>query len=302
MLTFPSSTDHLILADWLETLAVVSPDRNSSFGDLERPLRRSSALEDSDDQRAQEAIAEKWLQILGEFRDRERSAGDAYPFAIEGVTLKLKGHAPDFAAYLFCLSLSTLVPNMSKKKQVYPRRLFEDLACSASEQYLGGESLRFAHPRTNLPKEFHRAVSVLCTRIGEGDQYRDQPSLSGKDRTLDVVAWKPFQDGLPGKLVLFGQCASGFDWNAKLGALRPKDFCDQWMLDPPPSHLLRAFFLPHTLPRERWKWTSRQGGIIFDRCRIAHWAHRARQTLLFDSLRLWLNETLREAESAQRAA
>ncbi len=193
------------------------------------------------------------------------------------------------------------VPELAKKHQTLPRRLFEDLCCLAASLYLGGESLRFAHPRTELPAHFGKAVTTLCARLGEGQEFRKQPTLHSKDATLDVVAWKHFPDGLSGKLVLFGQCASGGDWNSKLGALQPLSFCEQWMIEVPPSDLLRGFFVPHRIPYDSWSWTNRRGGILLDRCRIAHWtsSDQAREPL--EQITDWVEEALQD-EARQEAA
>jgi len=241
------ATDELKLADWLELLAVQSAARNASLGDLERVLRRSSILEAHEDQRSQEAIGEKLSQVARELKDRSRAAETGYPFTLEGSTLAWSGVEPRSVSYLFCLLLSIRFPELTKKKQTISRRLFEDLSCVAAANYLGGRSLRFASPRSELPRSFANAVTVLCSQLREGQQYRDQPTLDSKDATLDVVAWKQFPDGLPSQLVLFGQCASGNDWNSKLGTLRPRSFCEQWMFEVPPSEVLRGFFIPHRL-------------------------------------------------------
>jgi len=294
--------DELKLADWLEILALISDDQRASLGDLERALRRSSVLETGDDQRTQEAIGEKSVQVVSELRARARSAKEAYPFALDGSTVRVIGTTDRWAPYLFCLCLSAIGASQPRSQQLFPRRLFEHLSRVAAAAYLGGDSVRFASPRTGLPRPFAKAVTVLCNRLGEGERFRDQPSLSRKDATLDVVAWKYFPDLLPGKIILFGQCASGADWTTKLAALRPKDFCDQWMLEPPPSSLLRACFIPHRVPAERWNWFTRQGGILFDRCRLAYWSDTGAGAALLRQILHWTRLTLRQAKQLNSRA
>jgi hypothetical protein len=36
---------------------------------------------------------------------------------------------------------------------------------------------------------------------------------------------------------------------------------------------VRAFFTPFRLATEGWEVNARYGGIVFDRCRISHFAH-----------------------------
>jgi hypothetical protein len=274
-LPFPS-TDPIGLADWLEVIALLADDRSSSIGDLERALHRSAVLEVSG---SREAVDEKCAEVFTELRERTYSAGDSYPFEVEGSVVRLRSRAEDFPAYIFCLCLSSLRTVQAKGEQVFPRRLFEDLACIAVRNYIGGKSVRFASPRVELPHHFGKAVAALCLRIGEGEGYRKQPPPRSQDRTLDVVAWKHFPDALPGKLIVFGQCASGANWRGKVAELQPRVFCDHWMNDPPVSFVLKAFFIPHRIPSNHRKLVSREAGIVFDRCRLAFWVHQDKRGL-----------------------
>ncbi len=270
------STDPIKLADWLEINALLANDKNSSIGDMERVLHRSAVLEIYGNR---EAVEEKCAEVLTELTERSSSAGDSYPFESEGSVVRLKSRAEDFPAYIFCLCLSTFRMTQNKAERIFPTRIFEDLAGIAARNYVAGESVRFAAPRVGLPKSFGAAVTALCMHLGEGETYKRQPPRSSQDRTVDVVAWKHFPDSLPGKLIVFGQCASGANWNKKLGELQPRAFCEHWMNDPLVSVPLRAFFVPHRISRESWKWTSRLAGIVFDRCRLSYCVHQDQRGL-----------------------
>ena len=89
---------------------------------------------------------------------------------------------------------------------------------------------------------------------------------------LDLTVWRPFLDRRPGKLIGFGQCATGNDWTDKLTHLQPDAFCSMWMLDYPAVAPIRLFFVPFRIEQRRWLDVARQGGIVFDRCRIANHA------------------------------
>ena len=93
------------------------------------------------------------------------------------------------------------------------------------------------------------------------------------DRALDVVAWRDFNDQSPGKLLLFGQCASGNDWDkaGKLAELNPQEFFEEFMMSVPASPFVKAYFIPHRVERRYWTYYTRHSGMIFDRCRIASW-------------------------------
>jgi hypothetical protein len=155
------------------------------------------------------------------------------------------------------------------------RQLFEELSCLAAKNFVGGEVLRFASPREANLKSFSAAVDRLCELVGEGVRFRpDQDAGDKKDDTLDVVAWRHFPDKRAGKLVLFGQCASGGDWLGKRQELQPRAFIGQWIERDFTVDCLRAFFVPHRLSSRLWEETNRKAGMAFDRCRVSYWAHQ----------------------------
>ncbi|MGH9429871.1 MAG: hypothetical protein ACRD2L_26605, partial [Terriglobia bacterium] len=170
---------------------------------------------------------------------------------------------------------------------------FEDLSCVAAQNFVGGEVVRFASPRSFLPGQFSKAVDAVCRLIKEGQGFRGQATLSRQDDTLDVVAWRHFKDELSGKLVLFGQCASGRNWEGKAGELSPRVFCESWMIEKPPSPVLKAFFIPHRVDPLRWDFINRRAGIVFDRCRIAYWASLTSERLLQEAAMInWCQKVL----------
>lgn len=100
-----------------------------------------------------------------------------------------------------------------------------------------------------------------------GPKRKDQ-----KDAKLDIVAWRPFPDEQVGKLIAFGQCAAGDNWDGKVSELRPVSFTGLWLKDRRLSFTPLVFFY---VPRcfEAWEWeyvASFSDTIPFDRCRISH--------------------------------
>jgi hypothetical protein len=268
MLELPTNdpTNPIKLADWLEISSVLSPDSDASRGNLESALRIASfdGIIDSDD------IERKVLDVFNELEQRESAAAHAYPFIMECGVLKLKSEWKNFPAYVFCLFLSYFGLRETREAP----KLFESISCQAAKKYLNGNAVSFGFPRTESPPNFSDAVTQLCRDIGEGGQFHDQPSLARKDDTLDVVAWVDFVDKRPSKIIMFGQCAAGENWDKKLADLQPDVFWRQWMMEslvsPAP---VKSFFLPHRIEDEKWELIARKAGIVFERCRIAYWAH-----------------------------
>jgi hypothetical protein len=158
--------------------------------------------------------------------------------------------------------------------------LFEDVSAVAARSYFGGirsgaTTYAFGFPRRLGKAGFMAALNELCLKMGEGGGARTRPTSSNqKDAKLDLVVWIPMPDGQVGKLVAFGQCATGSNWRAKVSELQSGPWCQKWLLNHPPVTPLRMFFLPQSVPHTSWEEHSHDAGIIFDRCRIASHASR----------------------------
>jgi hypothetical protein len=261
---------------------------NYSRGDLETGLRRAAVYElggyDSDADESEE-IEQKILEVFYELEQRARAAQEAYPFAVnyDGVIKLRSDKWQDFPVYTFCLCVS-----------YFPLRdintapeLFENISCLAAKGYLQGDVVKFGAPRRELPSPFPEAVTELCRRMGEGIEYKEeQPSLDRQDDTLDLVAWKDFPDRQTSKIIMFGQCGAGRNWDTKLRELQPRNFWGQWIkescVSPEP---IRSFFTPYRIDEVRWSFYARNAGILFDRCRIAFWASKEGKT--YDPIINW---------------
>jgi hypothetical protein len=288
-LPFDDLTDPLKLADWLELYALSSPDHNSSQGDLESALHRAAIAELYDD----EVIELKTMEVFDELEQRSRAAQEAYPFDLDyrGL-LRLKSTSwEDYPAYVFCLCLSYFPLRETRMGT----RLFEHISCLAVRSYLQGKVIGFGAPRTELPSSFADAVTEMCKRIGEGIEYRKQPSLHRQDDTLDLVAWKDFVDKRPSKILIFGQCGAGRNWAEKLGDLQPEAFWNQWMAGGPVSPFpIRSFFTPYRIAPDKWEFYARKAGVLFDRCRIAFWVHGEEAD--YDPIVEWARDFLAQDE------
>lgn len=288
----PKIDDPLRWADWLEISAAHNADGNSSRADLEGALRLSPFFEKS----GQEGIAIRASEVFVELGERAQSAGDAYPFQLDRNVLQKKSDLRDYPAYFFCLVLSYCGWVRKKGDTVFPERMFEDLSCMAAESYTAGNVMRFAYPRTGsgiLPAGFREAIQQATQLIREGDSAKQKPARSTKDDSLDVLAWRHFPDLLPGKLILVGQCAAGEKWDTKLNDLQPIATTNEWMTNPIISQMLKAIFIPHRVPRAEWERCNRRAGIVFERCRIAHWSHRTEHRPKMQPYIQWSSERIK---------
>lgn len=273
-------------ADFLELCALRSESRSVSFQTFISDLRicnSTEAVADSADpgqepefDEQDEALAQAAFDELDE---RRRNFGDRaafYPFEISGTSLNLKEDAEQ-SLYTFLALLSWF------GKDAGPNgwdgeKVFEDICAKACESYFGAQfngrvrSVVFGFPRRVLPRSFGPALDELCASIGEGaGHHKGRPRLPDqKDAKLDIVSWIEFHDRRQGKLISFGQCATGRNWTEKITELpSPDRWCGHWMSETPTVLPIRAFFVPHRIERDNWSHSCTFGGILYDRCRIA---------------------------------
>lgn len=283
----PSSAPREQLADWLELQTLVSTERSTSFRDVVGQIKIGGVTEttreyeegadiEADEDDACEALVES---VFAEIAERERACGGpgaAYPYEVSG-DLVNGGDSIEGSIYTFLALLSKFGKDAGLTHGE-GAKIFEDVSAKAAEVYLGGyqehvRSTVFGFPRRILPTGFRDALDQLCKELGEGVCHHSSRPLveDQKDAKLDVVAWREFADRRPGKLIAFGQCATGQDWKDKISELPNTDrWCQWWMTEVPVVYPIRLFFVPHRIEYDSWLWTNNIGGILFDRCRIAH--------------------------------
>lgn len=294
MANFPlpsESTNIIKLADWLELTALQSSDENSSKGDLESALTTASVIK-------RENIETKLLSVFAELQSRARASANSYPFIIDGAVLKFRGDRTLYSSYMFCLALSYFgwSTKRSWEIDVDPWLLFEELSAIAAAQFIGGRVQRFGTSRlaTNKTSVFKNAINQLCIDLGEGLKFRPQPTRWKKDDKVDLVAWKDFNDKKTSKVIMFGQCAGGENFKDKVSDLDPDAFWRKWMSESNVSPHLKSFYIPHRIPELDWDNQGRDCGIIFDRCRVCHWAFQQNLTISSDArYRRWFRHIIR---------
>jgi hypothetical protein len=282
-------------ADFLELSAFRDSKRTVSSREFIRDLKMASTTEaiadteEADDAGEVDDRTEALAQsAFDELDERSRCCGkdaDIYPFEIGDNSVRLKKEA-DKSLYTFLALLSWYGKNAGPKG-TDGEKIFEEICAKAAESYLGGPGCRvksciFGFPRRTQPSGFAEALDKLCSEMGEGGCHRKgRPKLPDqKDGKLDIVAWKEFEDKRQGKLITFGQCATGRNWDEKISELPPPDrWCGHWMAETPTVLPVRSFFVPHRVERNSWSHTCTFAGILYDRCRIASFTLEIAPTL-----------------------
>lgn len=306
----PATSDPVVHADWLELRALTLDDLNASHSDLVAELRRTGsveavepdALHEEDEQldegsEVSQAIADA---VFAELEDRAASAPGGYPFAVDADTVAASDQAAT-SLYSFLLCLSAL--GGDDLAGITPRRLFEDVSGAVIRAYFGSDDVtslyHFGFPRRIGPAGFSAALDELCGTIREGVCTRTGVKVAAdqKDATLDVVVWKQFPDNRAGSLMGFAQCATGGNWRTKTTEMQPRVFSEMWTERPLVSQPTRLFLVPHRVDMDYWELTSRQAGIVFDRCRIAWLGQHVPANLLADC-GTWTSAALAQAVAA----
>ena len=223
-------------------------------------------------------------------RRREACAGD-YPFVLDdsGAIVQRQGGRTGgqadamHAIYEYLLLATRLDMKNDRRHGGYDgTRLLEDLAAEVARGYLGSRSESMVFGTAASAGGFPARVNELCSRMDEGGGFANHGSTASRqqDGKLDIVAWTPFSDRLPGQLIMFGQCKTGTHYKDQLAQLQPDAFCRKWLRTQPAVTPTRAFFLSEALPRSGWRNSAVDAGVLFDRCRMVDFARDASDRLL----------------------
>lgn len=303
------SLSYAVNADWIELLALISgepvlPGDLSGPNDiLEDRAARSVDPNDGDndvDPDILDPAAEAAMNALfEELAFRQRVLGAAYPFdlAIEPRRFRLKPapatgdpHQDQLRRiYLACLLMSALRSRLIDATRadiaVDPNigDLFQICATVAAAGYLNGDAYWFGHPRPDQTPLI-AAVAAVASRLNARVAQAAPPGASrfAKDAGIDVIAWRDHHDDRPAKIIIYGQCATGMNWQGKsvspmvdgLGNyfhLRPSNYWLPALLTPFPIYMSKEN--AHSLTDEDqragfYRQTETVMGIIIDRLRL----------------------------------
>lgn len=349
----PNPTDtRSALADWLELITLLDPRGVSTKASLLQVLdilEDDAADLDSVDPETGETLDDAILEgkrqqfvdvAFDELDYRQRTLDESYPFEVDLRRYRLIRRinaTPTHhgrVVYLFCLLSSAIREHRFQPQKALTQaernigNAFQVCACLAAGGYLNGDVSSFGFPRAT-GTNFLTALRNTFARFGIGtvtakDDIPDGFPTSLKDGGIDVIAWRDHPDGMPGKIYLIGQCASGLNWREKSVIEYIKQLHGSWFTRRPAEHSTPAMFIPFTLHHELaerpgpyreavknhfWYEESRFG-VIFDRLRITHFANacmafgtaqrkRVEGADAFDQVAAWVESTCQEAGAPQ---
>lgn len=283
------------MLDWLELRVILNAGNAVSFNDLVDARNEEDGHASSE---AEDRLRDDIHSLLGqEIFFRMQALQESYPFKSDGISLYLSPKiTPGGWSYFLCLRLSLAdtglaisgtVPEITKQE----RELFQVCSTYAAAGYVCGESISFGWPRANNTKFLPALSTAYHTKIKEGVVRKE--FLSGqnsyvKDDEVDIIAFKPSNDGRPNQFALFGQVASGNDWrNKPLSVGTINGFHKKWFEESPQLIFNFAIFIPFCpfsdLHRRNGEQAFRrcymeQGdkyGLLFTRYRIPYFVDQA---------------------------
>ena len=259
------------LADWLEILSLTKTRRTATLGDFLSLIdllgdaghvveTEAETGEDLESEILEDSRFAPADEVLDELDYRSNALKEHYPFRIEvqgrswSIILEDEATNPELNAartsYLFCLIASAIRDHRissnpgSPLLQAIPD-LFQAIAVKAAVGILGGEAISFGWPRPE-GLAFQPALRRASERLGLGRPLENVPLWSmgrEKDAGIDIIAWRDFGDQRPGKFVLFGQVASGWNWTDKSVKNDTATFLS-WFSERPTEHFIPAIFIP----------------------------------------------------------
>ena len=288
------------LADYAEL--VCWKDNTTSTTVLSADLGRLAENDYSEgvpeEEETPQIVEEAYLEI----ERREETCRYGYPFVVgeQGYTLQASQEVGNHKHIIYKYLLLATRLKMDKNRKyagIDGTHLFEELASEAAREYLGARAESIVFGTAASTANFPGKVDDLCKRMNEGIRYCNKSGASPnqRDGKLDVVAWKDFTDGLPGKLIAFGQCKTGTNYKDELTQLQPDSFCDKWLFRNPAVPPVRMLLISEALSRVGWYDVTRDAGLLFDRCRIVDFCDGISEGVL-EKVKVWTEAAAEENE------
>ncbi len=267
MISIDNINSGVSLADWIELyiLAEFKPLSKSSVITLLSGNEINEIVDNldgefvEDEHNSDEALANEALfdSALTELERRLNLYGNKPPFSIARNRIIPNVYWKDCPEHYMCL----LFAYWGAWSAHCGTKLFERLSNAVLASYLQGKAmtLGFPNPET-LSDQIQSIAKELCEEVGGR-----KPLSSDKDRGVDVIGWKSFNDSRNGQIVVLMQCAAGRTWESKKSIPLPSwsQFI-HWNF----TTTIQSLSITEIVKQGRWQNRIDDYGIIFDRARI----------------------------------
>lgn len=244
-LDIPDTLDHNSVADWIE-LSVCYEGSPVSKAGVSHKIEMTSGSEPSDT-----FISSVW----DELEIRMSLYGDEPPFVVDSFEITPNINWKTQPEYVMCLILS-LTGNPVDPTPT--GKLFERLSKDAIKNYLNGEAIVTGHPTAYT-------ITQICQLTHE--KFKTELPSNYKDRGVDVIAWKPFDDNRGNQIIVLMQCAGGHNWTKKTGDVIVRAWTEKYMTFAcsPVKGFSTAVIVSN---KDEFEEVSFETDLLFDRTRI----------------------------------
>ncbi len=275
--------DTYLWTDFAELSCLIDLDRELNLDQMQDKVYEmgtANKVEDRDRSDNDIRNAEKVQDWFRQMSYRQHVLGEGYPFMVsrdgEMVTLRNK-LSVDHKLYLYLL----LASNGRYVRSDLHSNLTADFEylCHAilGKHFPGWDTHIFGSGRHSSPRysgniwtKLNRlAIDLHCPIIAKETDY---PSTSTGDDGLDIVAWLPFQDQVPGLPAIFAQCACSPDeWIVKQDKLSFHYWRGRFEL---PTEFIGMTFIPVFYRNATGDWHTLKDirTVLVDRLRIMLWS------------------------------
>ena len=203
------------LTEWIEG-CITFVDSTLSRSDILDVLLEENIYVNQDF--AKMRVDDAWAEL----NRRKKCLGEHCTFAVHGARVNRTQPWTEAPAYAFCLLLSLQVSYRPAFTEIFGRDymeqgiLFERLTAAAM-QFTGWKTHSTGWSKV-AANSIRDKVEALAAHLGEPSRpgaIESWTDAFAKDGGLDVVCHFPFEDGWPGRPLLYVQCASGENWKEK---------------------------------------------------------------------------------------
>jgi hypothetical protein len=246
MIELPDTNYASKIADWIE-LYVLYEERAIS-------KNRIVSIIESHSGEVDEAKVDGAIQELVR---RLSLYGDTKPYSINKNIITPKFNWRKYPELTLCLLFSTHGAANAKNGT----KLFEQLTKSCIDYFLSCKSINFGFPAGVSFKNQLNSLAASCN-----EERRDNPSPADKDRGIDIVAWKTFNDSRNSNIYLLLQCAAGANWSDK--SVLPYVASWRRYINWNSSTTVPAISITQIIETDDWTNAVDQLGFIIDRARL----------------------------------
>ncbi len=246
MINLPNHDNYNRVADWVE-LFVITENKSISKQKIQT-LFEEGGIE----------IDEYISDVMNELDRRATLYGINSPYKVNGLKIEPVIKWKDNPIYTLCLIFSTYGVDSDTKTGT---TLFEKVGVELLKKFFQAEAVHLGFPTTT---NLNTQLSNISTTSHEV-RGRLTPSKKEKDSGVDVISWKPFNDGRSSQVIVLAQCGAGADWKDKNSIdLTTWNLYINWNYET----TVPSMVITQIVENDKWMKYSLRYGVLVDRVRL----------------------------------